>query len=88
MKKKTPYLDFYNLCMKTGLMPKDGLCNSLREFGYGCDQFIPLHNEADFFMYWGSDQTAGKVNMREHMFAFNPLRQTIVLFLAAMNNEL
>lgn len=94
MKKKTPYLDFYKECLKSKQLPTQGLCFSLLDAEL--DLFAPPgwynreigYNEYDEW-YWGynGDKQSGESD-NERRFAFTPLRQTIVLFLAAMNNEL
>ena len=93
MRKNKKHLAFYNACMKTRSIPRDGLCC--------CDAYISL-KLLDLFEptisdcnqlseqglsvgYWASGLNSyawGKY--RE----FTPLRQTIVLFMAAINNEL
>jgi hypothetical protein len=83
------YLDFYKKCMKKG-MPRDnwlntpceGLCESFIQNDLGTDDldlFEPIDYQynSNVPAYWG-----GEIGI------FTPLRQTVVLFLAAMNNEL
>ena len=88
--KNTPYLDFYYHCMKTGLMPTWGLCNKFKH----CELFKLIDPEVGHnITYWGFElpwpkKAANPNYMDEVRFSFTPLRQTIVLFLAAMNNEL
>ena len=95
--KETPYLDFYKKCMERGIMydpysgedDSAGLCGQLG--GRDLILFTPREHENEEFMdygdswCWGYDGTA---NPKRDGHTFTPLRQTIVLFLAAMNNEL
>jgi hypothetical protein len=81
MKKK--YLKFYKECMKSGRMPDAGLC-----FVFGNDDlFNSMFAYQMECFYWGYNGT-DKYNRNKVAFTFTPMRQTIVLFLAAMNNEL
>ncbi len=89
------YLKFYEDCMVTGFLPrKAGLC---REFTHKELKLIKpttkerniLRKENYFSGYWGSgfhftDYPDSSILCG----GFTPLRQTIVLLLAAMNNEL
>ncbi len=95
MKRKTKYLDFYKKCMKTGRIPSvdtrltiNGLCSCLGKDAM--DLFTPtwwdcIRYQVSEDGYWAADQpNSGVLNE----LGFGPTRQTIVLFLAAMNNEL
>lgn len=98
--KETPYLDFYYKCMETGTLPCGGLCFSLDSGLLGF--FKPVDNNNPDLVdrkqkasYWGYDgkvrdftNNYGGISMDTARHEFTPLRQTIVLFLAAMNNEL
>lgn len=86
--KKKKYLPLYKKWMETGELPCTGLCASFREEGmsyYELDNNFLTGNEIFNLNGWyasGYDRdvyTLGK---------FTPLRQTIVLFMAAMNDEL
>jgi hypothetical protein len=92
--KDKKYLPLYYKWMETGSMnhlydwTHDGLCAAIM-VEFGMDEmrrmkglFIP-DSVADEGFYWGSGFCYN--DMRG---IFTPLRQTIVLFLAAMNNEL
>lgn len=96
--KKKKYLDFYMECMNNRKVMKyegclGGLCNTSIK-GKLLNMFIPT--EADKLelgtlskSYWGSGLSYSAYftgNRWEQ--EFTPLRQTIVLFLACMNNEL
>ena len=95
-------LDFYNECMKTGELPEKGLCGCALEglisndllnlFKPTTEEEIKLHEENTSYIFWGyglfytdEDDCQQYYNVR---YSFTPLRQTIVLFMAAMNNEL
>lgn len=96
--KKTPVLDFYKKCLKDGDlgnmrnypdMKSFGLCAS---FVGGIEEFDllePTFNDSSTTIrknhclaYWASNSV--KPLHRQ----FTPLRQNIVLFIAAMRNEL
>lgn len=84
-KKKKKHLQFYIDCINNDyVMPQFGLCSCAWA---GCIdgvillQFKPDH--ASNFDYW-----AGKGSTYKAQDKFTPLRQTIVLFMAAINNEL
>ena len=91
--KKKKYLPLYKKWMKQGRIP--------HKSKYGCDgglcsifgndkKFQLLHPTMDeleyrrIWGYWGLDENYGDL----HINSFAPLRQTIVLLMAAMNNEL
>lgn len=94
------FLECYNKWMKTGRMPKDGLCNSLP------DQLI--ESEAwkmckrtkydtivECEVYWAYEFDTNdpqynydKYNYDDRYYAFTPLRQTLILLAAAINGEL
>lgn len=88
------FLDCYNKWMKTGRMPKDGLCNSLP------DQLIESkawkmckrtkYDTTVKEAYWAYefDTNDPQYNDDDHHYAFTPLRQTLILLAAAINGEL
>jgi len=94
-KKEGKYLKFYKECMETGKLPihedgdYGGLCFCLDKD----ENFTLLKpiNDGGYWAYDGSNiyeedldrKTAPIVKQK-----FTTLRQTIVLFMAAMNNEL
>lgn len=82
-KKYGKYLQFYMDCMKNQEMPKAGLC-CCSWTGYieekQLDLFIP--SGVNPFAYWCNKRKD------ECPYKFNKLRQTIVLFMAAINGEL
>lgn len=98
-KKNKKHLDFYYKCMETGRLPGgDGLCKEalLGRISESllskidpmnlCWQYRSNNYEELFgdicLPYWGSDDSLWRRGQ------FTPLRQTIVLLMAAMNNEL
>jgi hypothetical protein len=87
MKKQTKYLDFYKKCMKTGVLPERGLCSCCEIE----DDMIKLFKPYEGFSlaYWGynGDEYWWATSVYEK-YAFTKFRQTIVLLMAAMNNEL
>lgn len=90
MKKK--YLPLYYEWMNTGL-PSNGLCESLEN---SCDlDYFDNGQGINYWGYWADKGDvriySGDVNHEERMNMlrqFTPLRQNIVLLLAAMNGEL
>jgi hypothetical protein len=97
-KKRTKHLDFYNECMKSGKMKRlfgihYGLCNVAvhdRIDGDLLDKYFrPNEQERDKLrekgkstVYWASG------SKKDKMGEFTKLRQTIVLFMAAIKGEL
>lgn len=88
-KNKPEYLKIYKEWMERGKMPKDGLClyfgkyhKLLRLFRPTDEDFEELYRLGLPGVYWGRESFYYKRD------DFTPLRQTIVLFMAAMNNEL
>ena len=88
------HLDFYYNCLLHGKMQTDGLCVASDEGLIDLEIFnliSPTDAEEDYLyeegyskLYWGAG-LPGKLWGQNQ---FTPLRQTIVLFMAAMNNEL
>lgn len=86
------YLNFYYTNLKRGHLLHDGLCNcdninknKLMLFEPTCNDYTELDIENKSSAYWG----AGVNYESPHKaYGFTDLRQTIVLFMAAMNNEL
>lgn len=91
------HLDFYKECMKTGKLPEADACNS-NPWGGLCQasdkkiiskELLNLFEPLDCtFGWWGVGDKQIKYTLLERLEAFTPLRQTIVLFMAAINNEL
>jgi hypothetical protein len=96
--KKKKYLDFYKKCMKTGYMPKsslngmnNGLCGNFGE--KVMEIFEPtIENCREYCVvswgYWAADRELVMDDPDYWHTGFGPTRQNIILFLAAMNNEL
>lgn len=84
-KKKTgKHLQFYMDCVKNGEMPKAGLCAcSWNDYIYEELLMLFKPDHAGAFSYWASLKGG-----YDECFKFTKLRQTIVLFMAAINNEL
>lgn len=96
MKKKTPgkHLLFYMDCIGSLKMPCYGLCDCAC-VGFIDDivfdlllptnkELIELQREGLSTFFWAS----GKPTDFNYLGSFTPLRQTIVLFMACLNNEL
>lgn len=84
-KKKGKHLQFYMYCMKNGRMPFIGLCRCAYYNIISSDildKYFTPEDFSDAISFWAS----GEKGDRE--FVFTKLRQTIVLFMAALNNEL
>lgn len=92
---KTPHLDFYKKCMLSGSLPCAGLCNNISWLDFiTLELFEPTENDRRVLIkenlrvtYWASGAKATDVSDL-CLTGFTPLRQTIVLFMAAINNEL
>lgn len=96
MNKKTPLLDMYKEWLEAGKLPEEGLCKCIKSKAHEelLDLFNPSFNERVELaqvgfssMFWGS----GLMVSDDHFqiwYSFTPMRQTILLFMAAMNNEL
>jgi hypothetical protein len=92
------HLQFYMDCMKHGVMPKSGICINTVDCGGPLSQellylFTPtdddrirLAKKGYNTSYWA----AGIITMDQDKIydEFTPLRQTIILFMAAINGEL
>lgn len=88
-KKPGKYLSLYIAWMEKGRLPSNGLCHYFQD-----DELFNLIDPEKGSMetYWAYDdddhvQDTDWSEMNR-WFSFNPLRQTIVLLMAAMNNEL
>ena len=84
----------YEKWMETGKLPTYGLCNSLMgtEYQNTLELFIPSSRDsAELYInsldltYWASGLA---YNDNGNFYTFTPLRQTIVLLILAMHNEL
>lgn len=81
------YLPYYKEFIKTGRMSKSGLCKIFPK-----DDFLELFTPTDCVVnnwHWGSGYDIGSPEHNEiFVFTFTPMRQNILLFMAAMNGEL
>lgn len=92
--KETPFLDFYKECIPDGMMPKSGLCSvfiDTKEY----DTLVLFRPEVrdQEECFWAFDGEYRYDIWQYHndkviTNCFSPLRQTIVLFCAAINGEL
>lgn len=81
-------IDLYKKWMKAGKLPDSGLCFSVPEqYSEYLKLFHPTNEEKTEhktpFLYWASEGDGGY-----SYFDFNPTRQTIVLLICAMCDEL
>jgi hypothetical protein len=95
---KKKYLELYYKWLECGILPRNGLCNCFGAPRPG-GRFIPDKSYLEFMLmfppedylklnlfpglYWGVEST----NVSCYHRVFSPLRQNIVLFMAAMNGE-
>lgn len=97
MKKNTPILNFYHktLVEEEGIMNMEGLCYMLRE--HEIKLFQPTEHDEDILayentsqVYWGYgiSNNDPEYNSFDKYSKFTSLRQTITLFLAAIEGEL
>lgn len=81
-------IDLYKEWMETGTLPGDGLCNSVpKEYKSDLRKLEP----ECYYTFWAyplTDQQQLDHSYYDMAYSFTPLRQTIVLFICAMNNEL
>ena len=95
--KNKKHLNFYKTNLQSGVIPWGGLCGSTDEGLLDeCTLYLlsptdndigDLAHEGLSTLYWGSGLPA-ILSDREKSLPFTELRQTIVLFMAAINNEL
>lgn len=87
MRKK--YLTMYHNWMRSSrMMPDNGLCNIFKN-----DKLFALIDpeKGRRNTYWGYDGNEScdfEVPKHERYYRFTPMRQNVVLLMAAMNNEL
>lgn len=97
--KKKKYLPLYKTWVKAGELPEDGLCNCfglcLSEDEYELDpehELFPLMYPEETSNppsgYWGCGPEEQMIDGNNWNKEFTPLRQNIVLLMAAMNGEL
>jgi hypothetical protein len=84
------YLEFYYKYAEPGILPKHGLCSCFGEQAmilFNPDDFMPW----DYWAYSGArgSLTTDLIVLRDKIgLTFCPLRQNIVLLMAAMSGEL
>jgi hypothetical protein len=90
-------IDYYKEWCVKGEMPKEGLCASLEDLNasdllnlFQPDQLeeLELMDEGISTTFWGNDRPYGYPLEFEIRKRFNPFRQTIVLLICAMRDEL
>lgn len=85
-------LKFYKGCMRTGRLPKDGLCHSLEiQERNLLSELLSPDKDGTFLhlMYWGyNGESQGVETTDERDYAFTPLRQTLVLLLNEIMKDL
>jgi len=88
------YIEYYQSCMETGkLLNSNGLCYDIGS--EALEVFEPTVEDCKLYeinAYWGSgynlyDWKDPELRLKT-ISDFTPLRQTIILFLAAINEEL
>lgn len=85
--KRKKYLEFYNKCMTTGVMPykeNKETCGGLCSIFPRSEELKLMSPDDKRLWYWGHSDEYWNGDGT----TFTELRQTIVLFMAAMNNEL
>lgn len=94
MKKEKKYLKLYEEWIKQGRIPyvnakrtEGGLC-SVFEDNELFELCKPDNDYDNADGYWGFTEDQDGHDLQDLMTIFTPLRQNIVLFLAAMNDEL
>lgn len=99
MKKNKKLLQLYEECMVTGELPEIGLCDSVECMGVqrklklisptvgDLDQLII---EGKSIGFWGYEvpYNSGRYSTDGRSYVFTPLRQTLLLLMAALNDEL
>lgn len=80
------YLPLYYEWMKSGFTSDEGLCNSLPDDKYTSQLLSLFRPYGISYIYWGYGEE--NANTYDVINKFTPLRQTIILFMAAINNEL
>jgi len=86
-------IDLYKEWMETGKLPDWGLCNSIpKEYWETLDLFEPSQDEESQLDYeglsWNYWASGLPTNHKDEKYGFTPLRQTIVLLICAMKDEI
>lgn len=93
------YLEFYKKCMETGRIPYAGLCNCIPSeedkliIKPTRDDLYEVEREGYSTIFWGSGvintiESDPQLKVEEESQGFTPLRQNLVLLLAAEKNQL
>lgn len=80
------YLPLYYKWMESGYIDSRGLCDY-----FGRDGLFLLIGNGDQHGYWGARQSPeykSEMSTYDYVSKFTTLRQTVVLLMAAMNDEL
>lgn len=101
MKKNKTFLSCYHDWMKKGKLPYWGLCDSFDDVLSDEESLIwfmmaptakdikQLRKEGKSPAFWGTETPYAERNPKvAYGYEFNPLRQTLVLLAACLNNEL
>jgi hypothetical protein len=79
-----PIMELYEEWMETGTLPDYGLCSSLpKKYLESLSKLSPF--EGDISLFWAAGVPIGHWDRYD---GFTPLRQTIMLLIAAMHDEL
>ncbi len=85
--EKEEYLPLYFKWMKTGQIPTEGLCRYFEGEDPLFNLIDPENGSGE--TYWGCDKYGKGGDYRcATAKVFGPLRQNVILLMAAMNNEL
>ncbi len=87
MAKNKYFLNLYKLYLKDNKLPAAGLCNCVTEKKEILEMMGPQKgNFTGSCVFWACGDTWEDLIVRRY--GFTELRQTIILFCAALNNEL
>jgi hypothetical protein len=93
-KKTGKHLQFYMDCINNGRMPyrvginNGGLCLMAEANEIDRELFTIFSEDQGCYCYWADETTDSIIKANERRFVFSKLRQTIVLLMACLNNEL
>lgn len=90
------FIDLYYEWMEKGLLPSKGLCKSLppssveifERLEPTMEDFCTLAKEGLPNAFWGYGLPTKGSDTFQRAYTFTPLRECIILFCAAINNEL
>jgi hypothetical protein len=89
-------IELYKEWMEKGEIPGNGICWSIPEeylkdirlFQPTCEEELQLFQKGLSSVYWGSGVHISKTTLYNLKHKFTSLRQTIVLLICAMNDEI